>query len=224
MHSILIADDNRITAESISGCMQAKGYKIITACDGLEALDAVIQKTIHLMILNTMMSDMYGIGALMKVIKEKGIPLILIVDGNDMAEKIPLVMAGTDDCFTVPVNYKKMVARVKQRLSRSEAAEEAEGKLAVGGLSLDTGTKIVMVNGNAVRLTPIEYRILELLCKNRGKIFSANEIYRLVWDEDYAAGDNTIAVHIRHIREKIEANPKEPRYIKSVWGLGYRVT
>lgn len=162
----------------------------------------------------------------MKLRESKNIPVILISAKSEDADKILGLTAGADDYITKPFNPSEMVARVKSQLRRYTqlgSIEKRSGLIAVGGLLLNTENRTASVDGEEVRLTPIEYKILELLCRNRGRVFSTEEIYQRVWNEDVVVGDNTIAVHIRHIREKIEINPKEPKYLKVVWGVGYKV-
>ena len=226
MQTILVADDDREIVESISIYLRAEGYEVEKAYNGLEALDAVVQKNIHLIILDIMMPEMDGIETLMSLRKTKNIPVILLSAKSEDADKILGLTAGADDYVTKPFNPAELVARAKSQLRRYTqlgAAVETENKIVIGGLTLDTEAKSVSVDGKEVKLTPMEYKILELLCKNRGKVFSADEIYRSVWNEEYAVSDNAIAVHIRHIREKIEINPKDPRYVKVVWGIGYKI-
>ena len=226
MQTILVVDDDREIVESISIYLRAEGYEVLKAYDGLEALDAAVQKTVHLIVLDIMMPQMDGIETLLNLRKTKNIPVILLSAKSEDADKILGLTAGADDYVTKPFNPAELVARVKSQLrryTRLGSAVETENKIIVDGLTIDTEAKTVTVDGTEVKLTPMEYKILELLCKNRGKVYSADAIYRAVWNEDTVVSDNTIAVHIRHIREKIEINPKEPRYIKVVWGIGYKV-
>ena len=226
MQSILVVDDDREIVESISIYLRAEGYEVIKAYNGLEALDAVVQKTVHLIILDIMMPEMDGIETLLSIRKTKNIPVILLSAKSEDADKILGLTAGADDYVTKPFNPAELVARAKSQLRRYTqlgSAVEAENKIVIDGLTIDTEAKSVSVDGKDVKVTPIEYKILELLSKNRGKVFSADDIYRMVWNEEYAVSDNAIAVHIRHIREKIEINPKDPRYIKVVWGIGYKI-
>ncbi len=226
MQTILVVDDDREIVESISIYLRAEGYEVLKAYDGLEALDAAVQKAVHLIVLDIMMPQMDGIETLLNLRKTKNIPVILLSAKSEDADKILGLTAGADDYVTKPFNPAELVARVKSQLrryTRLGSAVETENKIIVDGLTIDTEAKTVTVDGTEVKLTPMEYKILELLCKNRGKVYSADAIYRAVWNEDTVVSDNTIAVHIRHIREKIEINPKEPRYIKVVWGIGYKV-
>lgn len=226
MQTILVADDDKEIVGSISIYLRAEGYNVIEAYNGLEALDAAVQHTVHLIILDIMMPEMDGIETLMRLRKMKNIPVILLSAKSEDTDKILGLTAGADDYVTKPFNPAELVARAKSQLRRYTqlgSAVETENKIVIGGLCMDTEAKTVSVDGREVKLTPMEYRILELLCKNRGKVFSADDIYRTVWNEEYAVSDNAIAVHIRHIREKIEINPKEPQYVKVVWGIGYKV-
>ena len=226
MQTILVVDDDREIVESISIYLRAEGYEVIKAYDGLEALDAAVQKTVHLIVLDIMMPQMDGIETLMSIRKTKNIPVILLSAKSEDTDKILGLTAGADDYVTKPFNPAELVARVKSQLRRYTqlgSAVETKNQIVIDGLTIDTEAKSVTVDGAEVKLTPMEYKILELLCRNRGKVFSADDIYRYVWNEENAVSDNAIAVHIRHIREKIEINPKEPRYVKVVWGIGYKV-
>ncbi len=224
--NVLIVDDDRQIVDSIAIFLKGEGYGVYKAYDGIEALEALGEREIHLMILDIMMPKMDGIRTLMKLRESRNIPVILLSAKSEDADKILGLAAGADDYVTKPFNPSELMARVKSQLRRYTtlgAMGSHRGEITIDGLSLDTDHKQVKVDGEEVRLTPIEYRILELLVQNRGKVFSAEEIYRRVWREDSAVADNTIAVHVRHIREKIEINPKEPKYLKVVWGIGYKI-
>lgn len=224
---ILVADDDKEIVESIAIFLRAEGYDVKKAYDGLEALDSVMSEDISLIILDIMMPRQNGLETLMKLREKKNIPVILLSAKSEDSDKILGLTAGADDYVTKPFNPSELVARVKSQLRRYTmlgGINTSPARIRIDGLELDTEAKTVYIDGNEVRLTRIEYRILELLCKNRGRVFSADEIYRAVWDDDIVVGDSTIAVHIRHIREKIEINPKEPRYLKVVWGIGYKIT
>lgn len=202
-----------------------KGYEIEKAYNGLEALDIVMTHTVHLIILDIMMPELDGIKTLLKLRESRNIPVILLSAKSEDADKILGLTAGADDYVTKPFNPSELVARVKSQLRRYTqlgAMQKTAAQIVIRGLSLDTESKSVMVDGEAVRLTPLEYKILELLCRHPGRVFSTEEIYRQVWNDDIVS-DNAIAVHVRHIREKIEINPKEPRYLKVVWGVGYKI-
>ena len=224
--NILIVDDDRQIVDSIGIFLRAENYGVYKAYDGIEALGILGEQEIHLMILDIMMPKMDGIRTLMKLRESRNIPVILLSAKSEDADKILGLSAGADDYVTKPFNPSELVARVKSQLRRYTtlgSMGKQMGEINIDGLSLNTEHKLVKVDGEEVRLTPIEYRILELLVQNRGKVFSPEEIYRKVWREDTAVADNTIAVHIRHIREKIEINPKDPKYLKVVWGIGYKI-
>ena len=224
--NILVVDDDREIVESIGIFLAAEGYGVLKAYNGIEALEALGDNTVHLMILDIMMPQLDGINTLMKLRQSRNIPVILLSAKSEDADKILGLTAGADDYVTKPFNPSELVARVKSQLRRYTmlgSIDREPSHIVTGGLSIDTDSRTVKVDGEDVRLTPLEYKILELLAKNRGRVFSAEEIYRKVWNEDTVVGDNTIAVHIRHIREKIEINPKEPRYLKVVWGIGYKL-
>lgn len=224
--TVLIVDDDREIVESIAIFLRGAGYNILKAYNGLEALDAVCENEVHLMLLDVMMPEMNGMETLMKVRQSKNIPIIMLSAKSEDNDKILGLTAGADDYITKPFNLSELAARVKSALRRYTSLggmEKKQGIINISGLCVDTGAKTVTVDGEAVRLTKLEYKILEFLCRNRGRVFSADDIYKNVWNEDAIVGDNTIAVHVRHIREKIEINPKEPKYLKVVWGIGYKI-
>ena len=223
--TVLVVDDDREIVESIAIFLQADGYLVRKAYNGLEALDIVMTENVHLIILDIMMPELDGIKTLLKVRESKNLPIILLSAKSEDADKILGLTAGADDYITKPFNPSELVARVKSQLRRYTqlgAMQIKETQIVIRGLVLDTESKSVTVDGEAVRLTPLEYKILELLCRHPGKVFSTEEIYRQVWNDDIVS-DNAIAVHVRHIREKIEINPKEPRYLKVVWGVVYKI-
>ncbi len=224
--NILVVDDDREIVDSIAIFLQGENHKVFKAYDGMEALELLAEKEIHLMILDIMMPKLDGIKTLMKLRESKNIPVILLSAKSEDADKILGLSAGADDYVTKPFSPAELMARVKSQLRRYTTLGSMGnfgGEIAIDGLSINTENKTVKVDGEDVWLTPTEYKILELLCKNRGKVFSAEEIYRNVWKEEVVVGDKTVAVHIRHIREKTEINPKEPRFVKVVWGIGYKV-
>jgi len=224
--NILVVDDDREIVESIAIFLSGENYKVFKAYNGIDALDVLTENDIHLMILDIMMPGLDGIKTLMKLRESRNIPVILLSAKSEDSDKIFGLTAGADDYVTKPFNPSELIARVKSQLRRYTtlgSIVKQSGKINIDGLCINTENKTVSVDGEDVRLTPIEYRILELLARNRGKVFSADDIYRNVWNEETVVGDNTIAVHVRHIREKIEINPKEPRYLKVVWGIGYRI-
>lgn len=223
--TVLVVDDDREIVESIAIFLQADGYLVRKAYNGLEALDIVMTENVHLIILDIMMPELDGIKTLLKVRESKNLPIILLSAKSEDADKILGLTAGADDYITKPFNPSELVARVKSQLRRYTqlgAMQIKKTQIVIRGLVLDTESKSVTVDGEAVRLTPLEYKILELLCRHPGRVFSTEEIYRQVWNDDIVS-DNAIAVHVRHIREKIEINPKEPRYLKVVWGVGYKI-
>ena len=224
---VLVVDDDREIVDSIAIFLRADGYEIEKAYNGLEALDIVMSQTVHLIVLDIMMPELDGIKTLLKLRESRNIPVILLSAKSEDADKILGLTAGADDYVTKPFNPSELVARVKSQLRRytqlGNAAESGDSIYTVGGLSINDDLKEVTVDGEVVKLTPIEYNILLLLVKNQGKVFSINQIYESIWNEDAIGADNTVAVHIRHIREKIEINPKEPRYLKVVWGVGYKI-
>ena len=225
--NILIADDDREIVDSTAIFLKAEGYGIYKAYNGLEALDICLSHEIQLILLDIMMPELDGLETLMRIREKKNIPVILVSAKSQDNDKILGLTAGADDYITKPFNPSELVARVKSQLRRYTqlgAMEPVKSScISINGLVIDTDAKSVTVDGEEVRLTPIEYKILELLCRNPNRVFSSEQIYQSVWNYDNPVNDNTIAVHIRHIREKIEINPKEPRYLKVVWGIGYKI-
>jgi len=223
---ILVVDDDREIVESIAIFLSGENYEVLRAYNGMDALAVLEKNEVHLVILDIMMPKLDGVKTLMQLRESKNIPVILLSAKSEDADKILGLTAGADDYVTKPFNPSELVARVKSQLRRYVllgSIEKQNSIISIGGLVIDTQSKIVKVDGEEVRLTPMEYKILELLTANRGRVFSADEIYTKVWNERAVVSDNTIAVHVRHIREKIEINPKEPRYLKVVWGIGYKV-
>lgn len=223
---VLVVDDDREIVESIGIFLAGEGYQVLKAYDGVDALDILSENEVHLMILDIMMPKLDGIKTLMKLRESRNIPVILLSAKSEDTDKIFGLTAGADDYVTKPFNPSELMARVKSQIRRYTtlgAIGKQHGEILIDGLCVNTESKTVKVDGEAVRLTPIEYKILELLVRNRGRVFSAEDIYTNVWQEQSAVGDNTIAVHVRHIREKIEINPKEPKYLKVVWGIGYKI-
>ena len=224
--NILVVDDDREIVESIGIFLHGEGYKVLKAYNGMEALEVLSENEIHLMILDIMMPKLDGIKTLMKLRESRNIPVILLSAKSEDNDKIFGLTAGADDYVTKPFSPSELMARVKSQLRRYTtlgSIGKQNGEIVIDGLCVNTEQKTVKVDGENVRLTPVEYKILELLVRNRGRVFSAEDIYANVWNEDSIVGDNTIAVHVRHIREKIEINPKEPRYLKVVWGVGYKI-
>lgn len=224
--NVLVVDDDREIVDSISIFLSGEGYKALKAYDGVEALDILSENEVHLMILDIMMPKLDGIKTLMKLRESRNIPVILLSAKSEDTDKIFGLTAGADDYVTKPFNPSELMARVKSQLRRYTtlgSIGKQNGEIVIDGLCVNTESKTVKVDGENVRLTPVEYKILELLVRNRGRVFSAEDIYSNVWNEQNIVGDNTIAVHVRHIREKIEINPKEPKYLKVVWGIGYKI-
>ena len=221
MQTILVCDDDKEIVEAIDIYLQQEGYQVLKAYDGEEALEILKEKEVHLLIIDVMMPRLDGIRATLKIREESSIPIIILSAKTEDADKILGLNIGADDYVEKPFNPLELVARVKSQLRH--AAENDASVYTVGGLSINDDLKEVTVDGETVKLTPIEYNILLLLVKNQGKVFSINQIYESIWNEDAIGADNTVAVHIRHIREKIEINPKEPRYLKVVWGVGYKI-
>lgn len=205
-----------------------EGYTVRKAYDGEEALKILKEEEIDLLIIDVMMPRLDGIRATLKIREENNIPIIILSAKSEDADKILGLNVGADDYVTKPFNPLELVARVKSQMRRytqlgSTRMDESKAVYSTGGLSINDDLKEVTVDGEPVKLTPIEYNILLFLVKNQGKVFSIDQIYEKIWNEDAIGVDNTVAVHIRHIREKIEINPKEPRYLKVVWGVGYKV-
>ncbi len=228
MYSVLVCDDDREIVEAIEIYLSQEGYKVLKAYDGEEALKVLDREKVDLLIIDVMMPKLDGIRATLKIREKKNMPIIILSAKSEDADKILGLNVGADDYMTKPFNPLELTARVKSQLRRytqlgSTIDKSNQAVYAVGGLSIDDEQKEVTVDGEPVRLTPIEYNILLLLVKNQGKVFSIDQIYESIWNEDAIGVDNTVAVHIRHIREKIEINPKEPRYLKVVWGVGYKI-
>lgn len=223
--TVLVVDDDKEITRSTGIFLKAEGYRVLEAHSGLEALDMLMSETVHLVLLDIMMPGLDGISTLMKMRKSKNIPVIIISAKSEGADKILGLTAGADDYVTKPFDPPELVARVKSQLRRytmlGAMEKPSETVIEIRGLALDTAAKTVTRDGDEVHLTPIEFKILELLMRNPNRVFSADDIYRRVWNEDIAVSDNTIAVHVRHIREKTEINPKQPQYIKVIWGIGY---
>lgn len=228
MYNVLVCDDDREIVEAIEIYLSQEGYKVLKAYDGEEALKVLDREKVDLLIIDVMMPKLDGIRATLKIREKKNMPIIILSAKSEDADKILGLNVGADDYMTKPFNPLELTARVKSQLRRytqlgSTIDKSNQAVYAVGGLSIDDEQKEVTVDGEPVRLTPIEYNILLLLVKNQGRVFSIDQIYESIWNEDAIGVDNTVAVHIRHIREKIEINPKEPRYLKVVWGVGYKI-
>ena len=227
MANILVCDDEMEIVDAIEIYLSQDGYRIFKAYDGEQAIEMLKREEIHLLIIDIMMPKLDGIRATLKIREHSSIPIIILSAKSEDTDKILGLNIGADDYITKPFNPLELVARVKSNLRRytSLGSLTAEDKAVyqVGGLVINDDTKQVTVDDEPVKLTPIEYNILLLLVKNQGRVFSIDQIYESIWNEDAIGADNTVAVHIRHIREKIEINPKDPRYLKVVWGVGYKI-
>ena len=222
---ILVCDDDRDIVAAIEIYLTNEGYHVHKAYDGLQALEVVRKKEIHLILMDVMMPVMDGIHATVKIRAEHNIPILMLSAKSEDTDKILGLGMGADDYLTKPFNPLELIARVKsslRRYARLGSLEKKNDVYTTGGLRMDDENKSVSLDNAEINLTPIEYNILLLLIKNKGRVFSTEQIYDLVWNEPYCS-DNIVAVHIRHLREKIEINPKDPQYIKVVWGLGYKV-
>ena len=228
MFNILVCDDDKEIVDAIDIYLSQEGYHILKAYDGLQAIEIMKKEEVHLILLDIMMPNLDGIRATRKIRETSSVPIIMLSAKSEDVDKILGLNIGADDYITKPFNPLELIARVKSQLRRytqlgNLATEEKEAVYVCGGLVVNDDLKTVTVDGEPVKLTPIEYNILVLLIKNQGKVFSIEQIYENIWNEEAIGADNTVAVHIRHIREKIEINPKEPRYLKVVWGLGYNI-
>ena len=221
MANILVCDDDKEIVDAIEIYLSQDGYKIYKAYDGEQAIQILDKEEIHLLIMDIMMPKLDGIRATLKIREYSSIPIIILSAKSEDTDKILGLNIGADDYICKPFNPLELVARVKSNLRRYTSLGSLTGEnkaiYQVGGLVLNDDTKQVTVDDEPVKMTPIEYNILLLLMKNQGRVFSINQIYESIWNEDAIGADNTVAVHIRHIREKIEINPKEPRYLKLVW-------
>ena len=225
MSKILIVEDEESIADLEKDYLELSGFEVEIENQGDTGLVRAIKEDFDLLILDLMLPEVDGFEICREVREKKDIPIIMVSAKKDDIDKIRGLGLGADDYMTKPFSPSELVARVKSQLRRYTqlgAMQIKKTQIAIRGLVLDTESKSVTVDGEAVRLTPLEYKILELLCRHPGKVFSTEEIYRQVWNDDIVS-DNAIAVHVRHIREKIEINPKEPRYLKVVWGVGYKI-
>lgn len=228
MQTILVCDDDKQIVEAIEIYLSSEGYRILKAYDGKEALEILKESDVNLIILDVMMPGLDGIRTTMKIRENSSIPIIILSAKSEDNDKILGLNIGADDYITKPFNPLELVARVKSQLRRYTQLGNLDSQddshiFRCGGLEINDDNKEVTVDEKPVKLTPIEYNILLLLVRNTGKVFSIDEIYQKIWKEEPIDADNTVAVHIRHIREKIEINPREPRYLKVVWGVGYKI-
>ncbi|WP_434310426.1 response regulator transcription factor [Hominifimenecus sp. rT4P-3] len=227
METILVCDDDKEIVEAIDIYLTQENYRVLKAYDGIEALEILRKEEVQLLIIDIMMPKLDGIRATLKIREESSIPIIILSAKSEDADKILGLNIGADDYMTKPFSPLELVARVKSQLRRytklGTIVENKDSVYRTGGLMIDDEKKEVTVEGEVIRLTPMEYNILLFLVKNAGKVYSIEQIYENIWNEEAIGVDNTVAVHIRHIREKIEINPKDPQYLKVVWGIGYKV-
>ena len=229
MYTVLICDDDRDIVSALEIYLTSEGYRTVSAYNGEEAIAAVRTENIDLILMDVMMPRLDGIRATAKLREEGNIPIILLTAKSEDTDKVLGLNIGADDYITKPFNPIEVLARVKSQLRRyttlggKAVAEEGDGALRNGTILMDDEAKSVTVDGEPVSLTPIEYNILRLLMKNLGRVFSTAQIYEQVWNDPALGSENTVAVHIRHLREKIEIDPANPRYLKVVWGLGYKM-
>ena len=223
----MVCDDDHEIVDAIEIYLMQESYNVFKAYDGIEALEILKKEDIQLLIIDVMMPRLDGIHAIMKIRESSSIPIIILSAKNEDPDKILGLNVGADDYLPKPFNPLELVARVKSQLRRytklGNMPQESQAIYSVGGLVMNDETKEVTVDDEPVKLTPIEYNILLLLVKNQGRVYSIDQIYEQIWTEQAIGADNTVAVHIRHIREKIEINPREPRYLKVVWGVGYKI-
>lgn len=225
---ILVVDDDREIVHAIEKLLMNEGFEVVKAYNGLEALDAVVSNSIQLILLDVMMPKLDGLSTTLKIRESKNIPIMILSAKSEESDKILGLTMGADDYVTKPFNSQELMARVKSHLRRYMKLGSVETsmkgtQLVVGGLCLDTDSKQLTVDGEAIKLTATEFKILELLMSHPGSVFPAEKIYERVWNEEAYAVENTVMVHIRRIREKIEINPREPKYLKVVWGIGYKM-
>lgn len=227
MRNVLICNSDYDTVEAIGLYLQQEGYEVFRACNGKEALRLIRDETIHLMITDTWLPEENGIALVARVRESNSLPIIILSDRDSEADKISALNAGADDYVVRSCSLLELTARVKSQLRRytqlKNMRDEIRHIYEVDGLVINDDAKQVTVDGREVRLTPIEYKILALLARDKGRVYSIDQIYETIWNMRAIGADNTIAVHIRHIREKIENNPKKPKYLKVVWGTGYKV-
>lgn len=228
--NILVCDDDKEIAGAIEIYLRNEGYRVFKAYDGIQALEIARKETLHLIIIDIMMPKMDGVQATMKLREEQNIPIIMLSAKSEDYDKITGLNVGADDYVTKPFNPLELIARVKSQLRRyvrlgsiSGQSESRSDVYTTGGLVIDDGQKSVTLDGEQIPVTPTEYGILKFLTSNAGKVFSIEQIYEAVWNEPAYSAENTVAVHIRRIREKIEIDPKNPQYLKVVWGIGYKI-
>lgn len=225
MKTVLVCDDDDAILESLRIYLDNEGYNVLTASNGIEALQKIQNNTIHCVVLDIMMPQLDGLKTTLKIREKFNFPIILLSAKSEDTDKITGLGFGADDYVTKPFNPLELVARVKSQIRRYVSLGSMEIKasqLVTGGIVLDTDTKQVTVDGDEAKLTPIEYKILEYLMSNMGRVLSSSQIYEAVWNEPSYTSEKTVTVHIRNLREKVEINPKDPKYLKVVYGLGYK--
>lgn len=225
---ILVVDDDREIVKAIAILLEQEGYEVLKAYDGMQALDLLASNSVRLVLIDVMMPRLDGLSAVMKIRERQNIPIIVLSAKSEETDKVLGLSMGADDYVAKPYNPRELAARVKSHLRRYTSlgdinARPAAGEIRNGRLIYRADERVLYADGEPVRLTATETKIMELLMRNPGRIFPAEEIYRRVWDEESFAPENTVMVHIRRIREKIELNPKEPEYLKVVWGIGYKI-
>lgn len=228
MYNILVCDDDKEIVNAIDIYLSKEGYQIYKAYNGKQALEIMEKTEIHLVILDIMMPQMDGMEAASKIRQTKAVPIIMLSAKSEDYDKVAGLNNGADDYVTKPFNPMELIARVNSQIRRytslGSMQKQEEGTIyKTGDLVINDDTKMVVVEGKEVKLTPTEYNILKFLTKNKGKVYSINQIYENVWEDEPYGAENIIAVHIRHIREKIEINPKDPKYLKVIWGIGYKI-
>ena len=228
MYNILVCDDDKEIVEAIEIYLSKEGYQIYKAYNGEQALKIIAQTEIHLLILDIMMPKVNGIEVAKEIRKDKAVPIIMLSAKSEDYDKINGLNTGADDYMTKPFNPLELIARVNSQIRRytslgSISKQEENNIYQTGNLIINDDTKEVSADGNKIKLTPTEYNILKFLTKNKGMVFSIDQIYENVWEDEAYGAENIIAVHIRHIREKIEINPKDPKYLKVIWGIGYKI-
>ena len=227
MYNVLVCDDEKDIVSALKIYLASEGYQVFEAYNGREALDVMNRETVHLVLMDIMMPEMDGIQAMVKIREISNVPVILLTAKSEDTDKILGLTVGADDYITKPFNPVELQARVKSQIRRymllGSGNQQMEAKFTIGGIEMDDRAKEVTLDGEIVNLTRTEYDILKLLMEHPGEVYSPNQIYERVWKEDAFGTENTVAVHIRHLREKIEYNPAEPRYLKVVWGRGYKM-
>ena len=227
MYNVLVCDDEKDIVSALKIYLTSEGYQVFEAYNGREALEIMNRETVHLVLMDIMMPEMDGIQAMVKIREISNVPVILLTAKSEDTDKILGLTVGADDYITKPFNPVELQARVKSQIRRymllGSGNQQLEAKFTIGGIEMDDRAKEVTLDGEIVNLTRTEYDILKLLMEHPGEVYSPNQIYESVWKEDAFGTENTVAVHIRHLREKIEYNPAEPRYLKVVWGRGYKM-